>query len=222
VKEFFSVYALAFSDFFVFKPISESTYGASYATSDALEVIFFRNLTSSNCPDNNQLSCAIRDVASAMTKTIRDTAFTGNVSNEPPRDYGTSTLAKKTTAGRTMVTATYISIHWRWLVLPVAVWVLGAVSCLCSAWCTHHAHIQTWMHSVLPLAIRLNEKDTPNFEGQNCSDSGVEDRVANGQNAETGDAGRYARLLCYDESLEQYVKRAKRTQARLEVRNFSQ
>jgi hypothetical protein len=218
VDELFSSYAVVQGDSFVFqrKPRSQGMY----ATSDALQAIFYNNLTNSNCPDNDQLIGAMKNVASAMSKTIRDTAFTGNVSYEPPTIWDESNIqfSKKTTTGQTMVTVTYISIHWIWLVLPVAVWFLGALSCICSAWSTHRVHIQTWMNSVLPLAIRPYEKEKLNYGSEDCSDAEI--GVSSGQNAELRDGGRYPNMLCYDKSLEEHFRRARRTQAKLEARNF--
>lgn len=218
VQDLFSGYAVADGDSFVFlrKPDGQGIY----ATSDALQAIFYNNLTKSNCPVNDQLTCAMQNVASAISKTIRDTAFTGNVSYEPPSIWGAKPIGfvKKTTAGRTMVTVTYISIHWMWLVLPVAVWFLGALSCICSAWGTHRVHIQTWMNSVLPLAIRPYGKEKCDHESQDCSD--VENCVSSGQNAGSKGSGSYPNLLCYDESLEEHVQRVRRTQAMLEAGNF--
>jgi hypothetical protein len=217
VDDLFSGYAVAHGDSFVFR----RNFGVEgiYATSDALQAIFYNNLTNSNCPVNDQLTCAMQNVASAISKTIRDTAFTGNVSYEPPSVWGEKQIefAKKTTTGRTMVTVTYISIHWMWLALPVAVWFLGSLSCICSAWSTHRVHIQTWMNSVLPLATRPYGKKKGAHESQDCSDSEI--GISSGQNAERRDGGRYPSLLCYDESLEEHVQRAKQTHAKLEARN---
>lgn len=164
VTDLFNGYVVAGSDHFSFERSGDGV--GTYAATDTLEAIFYKNLTNSNCPENDQLSCAIKNVASAMSKTIRHGAFTGNVSYEP---LSSSQFTRGTTAGRTMVAITYVVIHWRWLVLPVAVWFLGALSCLCSAWCTHRVHIQTWMSSSLPLAIRPI-RSPPNLRGQDYDD----------------------------------------------------
>lgn len=94
--------------------------------------------------------------------------------------------AKMTTVGRTMVTVRDISIHWMWLALPVAVWFLGALSCICSAWTTHRVHIQTWMNSVLPLAIRPYGKKNGDHESQDRSGAEMGYLVDRTQRGEVG------------------------------------
>ncbi|KAJ5910895.1 uncharacterized protein N7473_000198 [Penicillium subrubescens] len=88
VDNLFSGFAHA--DSFVFR----RKFGVEgiYATSDALQAIFYNNLTNSNCPVNDQLTCAMQNIASAVSKTIRDTAFTANISYEPPSVWGAKTI----------------------------------------------------------------------------------------------------------------------------------
>ncbi|KAJ6125759.1 hypothetical protein N7523_003379 [Penicillium sp. IBT 18751x] len=218
LADLFSGYALAQSDSFSFQRTDDNT--GAYATGDALEAIFFNNVTQLGCLDNDQLTCAIKNVASAMSKTIRDSAFTGNVSYEPLLENGTfvkMTTVGHTTVGHTLITVPYITIHWKLLALPVAVWMLGTLSCICSAWSTHRLHLQTWMNSVLPLAARPCGEEHLNSGSQNCSV--VKNGVSN--NAETRDVERYQTLLCYNESLDEHVRRAKQTQAKLGIRKYS-
>ncbi|KAI2767180.1 hypothetical protein DTO012A8_7597 [Penicillium roqueforti] len=208
VTDLFNGYVVAGSDHFSFERSGDGV--GTYAATDTLEAIFYKNLTNSNCPENDQLTCAIKNVASAMSKTIRDGAFTGNVSYEP---LSSSQFTRGTTAGRTMVTITYVAIHWRWLVLPVAVWLLGALSCLCSAWSTHRVHIQTWMSSSLPLAIRPI-RSSPNFRGKGYDD--VEIDASGRKQTETG-VQSYRDLVFYNKSLKDYSQRATRMNVKLEA-----
>lgn len=95
---------------------SRARYRGTYAGNDALEALYYKSLTQSAWPDSDQLTCAFKNVAA---KAVRDSAFTGNVNYESPSN---DTFVKQTVAGHT------IAIHWRWLLLPVAVWILGTLS----------------------------------------------------------------------------------------------
>ncbi|GFF52916.1 protein of unknown function DUF3176 [Aspergillus udagawae] len=196
LRELFGGYVTAASDSFSFQ---RWTQAGPYATTDALEAIFYREFNETNCRDNDQLTCAIGKVAAAMSKTIRDTAFTGDVNPQPG-----GSVVVNTTAGHTKITVSFVSVHWEWLVLPVSAWVLGALFCISSAWSTYEAQIQTWMNSTLPLAL-------PRLTGSENRSIGI----ASGQASDSSDA-RYYRLPCSDSSLKEYVRSAKRLQAKLE------
>ncbi|GKZ80863.1 hypothetical protein AnigIFM56816_005372 [Aspergillus niger] len=80
----------------VFTPAS-----INYAASDALEALGWGNIT--GCSDllADRLPCAMGNVAAAMTKTLRDSAYIAD-----PRS--TSGWA----VGNAMVPAVYIAVHW--------------------------------------------------------------------------------------------------------------
>ncbi|KAJ5504971.1 hypothetical protein N7463_007845 [Penicillium fimorum] len=192
----FSGYVAAASDTFSFQQWSP---GGQYATTDALEAIFYNDFTTTNCQDNDQLTCAMNNVTAAMSKTFRDSAFTNtnDIHYQP-----TSANEANITVGHTKISVSFVVIHWEWLVLPVLVWVLGALSCLGTAWRTHQAQIQTWMNSVLPIAF-LHQRPNNNFNvGSRGSD----------------DAEECYRLVCHDGTMKEYTKRAKQIQAKLEMR----
>ncbi|KAE8143438.1 hypothetical protein BDV38DRAFT_277459 [Aspergillus pseudotamarii] len=202
----FAGYVSAASDIFNFDPLN---LGSSYATADALEAIFYGNFTGTNCQDADQLSCTMKNVAAAMSKTIRDSAFTYSTSYQP-----TEFTKAKTTTGKAQIYASFVDVRWVWLTLPIIVWVLGALSCLCTAWMTHQAHIQTWMNSVLPLLfLHLHRDSTIDFQGGGDEIVGVQLRE---QTRNESDASKCYSLVGCDNSLEGCIRIAKRAKAKLQ------
>ncbi|KAJ5726076.1 uncharacterized protein N7483_007433 [Penicillium malachiteum] len=158
----FAGYVMAGSDDLGFMA---SSSGGTYAIMDSLEAIFYGNFTGKICQDADQLSCAIKNVAAAMSKTIRDSAFTYSAEYQPYADNGLGTNSTSI-VGRTLITASFVEVHWEWLTLPIIVWVLGALSCFCTAWMTHKSHMKAWMNQIFPLVFLRSYRDnTVNFEG---------------------------------------------------------
>ncbi|KAJ6031575.1 hypothetical protein N7540_002307 [Penicillium herquei] len=113
------------------------------------------------CQDADQLTCAIKNVAAAMSKTMRDSAFTYSSAYQP-----TVTTNSTSIVGRTLITVSFVEVHWEWLTLPIIVWLLGTISCFSTAWMTHRSHVKAWMNQILPLVfLRPYRDNTPNFEG---------------------------------------------------------
>jgi hypothetical protein len=139
----------------------------SYATSDALEAIFYGNfnITMPSCTD--QLSCAVSNVAAAMTKTLRDTAFTNSRSS--------SGADQSLVKGQTMVTVPFVEIHWEWLVFPLLVWTLTWVVWLAAVVKTRRGRIYKWANNPLPLLF-LYDKRLEDGEGAQGADSMREGR----------------------------------------------
>ncbi|KAL3487460.1 hypothetical protein BJX62DRAFT_240953 [Aspergillus germanicus] len=122
----------------------------SYATSDTLEAIFYGdfNTTIASCTD--QLSCAISNVAAAMTKTLRDTAF---------RNSGSGSDADQSLArGQTMVTVPFVEIHWEWLALPLLVWILTCLVWLAAVVKTRRGRTYKWANNPLPLLFLYDKR----------------------------------------------------------------
>ncbi|PYI31488.1 hypothetical protein BP00DRAFT_425543 [Aspergillus indologenus CBS 114.80] len=126
----------AMSGVFGFVP-SEGSQNA--ATTDAIEAIFYGNFTATGCTADDPLTCAMVNVAAAMTKTIRDSSFTSQ--DSPPL------------VGLSQITVSFVEIRWPWVALPVGVWVLGALSCIGAAWKSYRAGTRAWMTSELPLVF---------------------------------------------------------------------
>ncbi|KAL3254668.1 hypothetical protein ABHI18_008808 [Aspergillus niger] len=127
----------------VFTPAS-----INYAASDALEALGWGNIT--GCSDllADRLPCAMGNVAAAMTKTLRDSAYIAD-----PRS--TSGWA----VGNAMVPAVYIAVHWQWVVLPLVVWVAGATLVGGTLWKTQRARAPAWRNDTLPLLFLYKSEE---------------------------------------------------------------
>ncbi|GKZ60853.1 hypothetical protein AnigIFM49718_007213 [Aspergillus niger] len=127
----------------VFTPAS-----INYAASDALEALGWGNIT--GCSDllADRLPCAMGNVAAAMTKTVRDSAYIAD-----PRS--TSGWA----VGNAMVPAVYIAVHWQWVVLPLVVWVAGATLVGGTLWKTQRARAPAWRNDTLPLLFLYKSEE---------------------------------------------------------------
>jgi hypothetical protein len=208
LESLFAGYVSASSDVFNFEP---SNFGGSYATTDALEALFYGNFTGTNCQDADQLSCAMKNVAAAMSKTIRDSAFTYST-NYQPFEF----TKANTTTGKALVIVSFVDVHWEWLTLPITVWILGALSCLFTAWMTHQTHIQTWMNSVLPLLFLQPRRDNMiNFQGG--GDEITEVKPKREQDRSDIDVSKCYSLVGCDYSLQECVCIAEKTQAKLHL-----
>ncbi|KAL2797288.1 hypothetical protein BJX66DRAFT_335191 [Aspergillus keveii] len=122
----------------------------SYATSDVLEAIFYGdfNTTMPSCTD--QLSCAVSNVAAAMAKTLRDTAFTNSGSS--------SGADQSLVKGQTMVTVPFVQIHWEWLALPLLVWILTCLVWLAAMVKTRRGRIYKGANNPLPLLFLYDKR----------------------------------------------------------------
>ncbi|KAJ5365853.1 hypothetical protein N7517_008739 [Penicillium concentricum] len=107
-----------------------------YASADLIQLITLSNITGCLGGTAKQMHCAMDNVAEAMSKTIRDTPSSFNLSN---------------TTGQAMTSMTHVSIHWQWIILPVLVWLLGLVTVLGTIWKTRKATIPTWKNDTIPL-----------------------------------------------------------------------
>ncbi|KAL4745770.1 hypothetical protein BDW72DRAFT_186100 [Aspergillus terricola var. indicus] len=142
-----------------------SASSGSYATSDTLEALFYSDFnkttstsTKANSTDStengimasctDQLSCAIGNVAAAMSKTFRDTAIIGSGSG------GDQSLVK----GQTMIIVPFVEVHWEWLVLPLLVWVLTCLVWLAAVLKTRRGRIYKWANNPLPLLYLYNQR----------------------------------------------------------------
>lgn len=111
-----------------------------YAASDTVQALGSGNIT--GCSDllAERLPCAMENVAAAITKTLRDSAYIADARS-------TSGWA----VGKAMVPAVYITVHWQWVVLPLVVWVAGATLVAGTLWKTRRARVPAWRNDTLPL-----------------------------------------------------------------------
>jgi hypothetical protein len=138
--------------------ISDNLAFGEYGTisSDILQALFVQNFTNCATPDD-KLSCAMANVASAISKTFRDSALTNaraagfNVSASDVRNRANMTV------GRTLVSATFVKVHWQWLSLPALVWILTATTWIGTTILTRRAKLQKWQNDILPLLFLYRE-----------------------------------------------------------------
>ncbi|GES64543.1 hypothetical protein AAWM_03962 [Aspergillus terreus] len=123
-----------------------------YASQDTVQALGTGNITGCSNLLAERLPCAMENVAAAMTKTLRDSAYIADA-------ISTSDWAM----GRAMIPAVYVTVHWQWMVLPLLVWVVGATLVGGTLWKTRRARVPAWRNNPLPLLFlyRGGERHTP-------------------------------------------------------------
>jgi hypothetical protein len=124
----------------------------NYASADAAEAIsrgkFFGCLKG-----QDYLICGLNNVAKAMTKTFRDSAYASNRSDAQYLHFG-----------RTLVEVSYVRIDWMWMSMPILVWTMALLTSIGTAITTRRAKLPTWANNMLPLLFLYREQ-----EGQESS-----------------------------------------------------
>lgn len=125
-------------------------------TSDILQTLLIQNFA--NCPTpDDRLSCLMSNVAAAMSKTLRDSA----VSKAAETGFNASSLnaqnSANMTVGQTFISVVFVRVRWRWISLPVLVWVLTALTWISTAFLTRKANLQKWGNDILPLLFLYDE-----------------------------------------------------------------
>ncbi|OOF90313.1 hypothetical protein ASPCADRAFT_510937 [Aspergillus carbonarius ITEM 5010] len=192
------------SDLFEFVPVA-----ITYAAADTLEAIFYGNFTETGCTADDPLTCAMGNVAAAMTKTIRDDAFSTAVGYDQETD-----VHSQPAVGHTHVTVSFVEIRWVWLALPVAVWLLGAVTCVGAAWKSYRAGTRPWMTSPLPLVLMAKRWQDRNGH---VDENGVE--MASLENSSPDQDPEAHACMEQESSLEDYEQRARQISAKLDIEN---
>lgn len=126
-----------------------------YAPVDIGQSIFYGNYSRCDGIDDH-LTCVAHNVASAMTKSFRDSAYI---------NYGLD--GAEMAVGRTFVAATIVHIDWLWVTLPGLIWILSVVLWLTTAWQTRSRSLPLWQNSALPLLYFLDEKQNKESSGSN-------------------------------------------------------
>ncbi|PYH71774.1 DUF3176 domain-containing protein [Aspergillus vadensis CBS 113365] len=126
-----------------FEPVDASRYAAS----DTLQALAVANISGCSEILSERLSCAMDNVAAAMSKTFRDAA------------YVTDPASAAMTTGSAKVSEVYIVVYWAYLALPVLVWTLGAILVLGTLWKTRRARVPAWKNDTLPLLFLYGNKD---------------------------------------------------------------
>lgn len=116
IRNFFSGDAEALSPSIAFLQDGDGPF----ATFDALQAIYFNNLTRIKFPGERATDLCYEECGFCDIEDNRDSAFPGNLGYEPSSN---GTFVKKIVGGHTLITVPYIAIHWRWLALPVTLWI---------------------------------------------------------------------------------------------------
>ncbi|KAK0644693.1 hypothetical protein B0T16DRAFT_333263 [Cercophora newfieldiana] len=120
-------------------------FGQSSRLNDALQAVFYANFNETTCPTpEDNVRCAFRMLAMAMTKSVRDAGVIRN-----------GTTGKQVVNGETMSTGTFIRVEWPWFALPVAVWALSLVVLVVAMWKSRG--VPLWRDSALPLVLLNGE-----------------------------------------------------------------
>jgi hypothetical protein len=123
-----------------------------FATWDVLQALESGQM--SQCRNGtDHLVCAATNVAKALTKSLRDSAYVVYGAGTP---LGSGTSNGNVAAGDALVTSTFIRIDWAWMALPGLVWVLGVVSLTGTVWRSKKAGVPTWRDNLLPLLTLYN------------------------------------------------------------------
>ncbi|CAI7652420.1 unnamed protein product [Penicillium manginii] len=167
ISSLFAGHAKIDASGYVFKPSPTS----QYATMDVLEAIARSNITGCAVKSAEKLRCAVENIASAMSKSFRDTAA--------------STQVGANTTGKAMASQTHVRIYWQWMALPVVIWGLGVVTLVGTIWKSCRAGLPVWKNDVLPLlSIYENDRD----------EDGKGDEIAYGQKVRLGEINGRIRL----------------------------
>ncbi|KAK6814647.1 hypothetical protein RU639_009324 [Aspergillus parasiticus] len=118
----------------------------SYATADVMEALLLGNITGCADVQSNRFSCAMHNVADALSKSFRDQAYIN--SGAEMADMA---------LGHTQVNATIVHVRWQWLTLPVLVWMLGGATWLGAEWKTRRGKLHKWSDNPLPLLFLYRE-----------------------------------------------------------------
>jgi hypothetical protein len=129
-----------------------------YAGHDMMQLIALSNITSCTTRTAEKLHCAMDNVASAMTKAIRDS----NSSSAPNFT---------TTTGEAKISTTFVTIHWQWIALPVLVWLLGLITLLGTMWKTRRAGIPIWKNETMPLLSVYRDGSNDRLQGDEVLES---------------------------------------------------
>lgn len=155
---------------------TDSLFLQSIFTMDPIDICDpneHKPLPDGTLPDSLRFTCAIENIARAMTVEIRNKALqaTGeqlgprNSSDESKVHFAQSPLIDS--SGTTIVSKTHISVTWGWLTIPAVLWILALVTFLGMIFKTRQNGVRTWRTSVLaPLFIGVEHDDVEANEGQ--------------------------------------------------------
>ena len=170
--EAYSAIFVTLQQFFTGNVTEESDVFTFGGNQDVIESLFYGTFSQCATP-SDKLRCAFENVARALSKSFRDSAFVPgaglgrNVAGTLSNFSIDSTMAR----GKTLVPVTFVIVHWYWLCLPVLVWCLGLWLWVATAWKTRRSKVPRWKNSILPLLF-LYREDEDEDKGK-VSDYGV-------------------------------------------------
>ena len=112
------------------------------------------------------IECAMRNTATAMTKTFRDSTYVAQSG---------STDATGVSLRTTLVVRTYVHVAWYWLSIPVLVWILAVAVWFGAAIATWRHKVPMWRNNPLPLLFLYDggEKASVSEQGRTGESSGA-------------------------------------------------
>ncbi|KAB8265036.1 hypothetical protein BDV32DRAFT_62518 [Aspergillus pseudonomiae] len=135
-----------------------------YAAPDFLRAMAIGNITGCDMGSMDKLQCAMENVAAAVTKSFRDSAYIG-ADSDP--------VGARMAAGRAMASMTFVEVRWPWIVLPGLVWVLGVATLLGTMWKSRKARAPKWRNDPVPLLFLFRGQGY----GVGVSESEAEERA---------------------------------------------
>jgi hypothetical protein len=108
-----------------------------------------------NSPNADVFACAMAAVAAGMTRSMRNAPFVAAGLGPELRD-GLG-ISDDLVDGRTITPATFVRVTWVWIVVPAAVWALGAATWVAVALQTRRRGLPAWRDNPLPLAFAYRD-----------------------------------------------------------------
>ncbi|KAI0543232.1 hypothetical protein GGR58DRAFT_509944 [Xylaria digitata] len=133
---------------FTFDPV----YGSSVGTTsgDIMGALMLQQYANCARPED-KFKCFMSNIASAMSKTFRDSAFNNaKYTNASGADNNAHSKARMA-VGQTLVPATFVRIRWQWMSLSVFVWILSAITWFWTITFTRRAKLHKWRNDIIPL-----------------------------------------------------------------------
>lgn len=121
-----------------------------YGNEDIMQALLVQNFTMCETPED-KLSCAVANMAKAMSKTFRDASYVAAQQSDSNASLTDNASIEGVFLGQAFGSANFVSVHWYWISLPVLVWVLAASTWISTAVVTRWAGVPWWNNNPLPL-----------------------------------------------------------------------
>ena len=146
LADILSGHVFAFSDVFKYIPEDPLSGTKQGAANDIIQATFLGNFTGCGIDgsSNDHLTCAMNNIAKALTKSFRDNAYIAH-----------GAANSNMTRGDAMIVVTYVRIQWVWLALPVTVLVISLICLASTISTTHRSALPIWGDNILPLLFLL-------------------------------------------------------------------